>query len=63
MIWPLKASRVLGGVRQMLLIVDGKESPWAEALIFVRSNTEIEAMLNMEDAYALGADRDASSHS
>lgn len=39
---------VLGGVREKLLIVDGQESPWPEALIFVRSNAEIEAMLNGE---------------
>jgi hypothetical protein len=40
---------VLGGVRQKVLIVDHRESPWPEALIFVRSNAEIEAMLEPEE--------------
>jgi hypothetical protein len=43
---------VLGGVQQKLLIVDGQESPWPEALIFVRSNAEIQAMLDAEEAKA-----------
>jgi hypothetical protein len=46
---------VLGGVRQMLLSVDGQDSPWPEALIFVRSDAEIETMLQAEEAKASGS--------
>lgn len=41
---------VIGGVRQMLVTVDGRDTPWLEALIFVRSHDEIQAMLDAEDS-------------
>jgi len=46
---------VLGGISKMLVVVDGRESPWPEALLLVRSNAEIDAMLETTRSRAAGS--------